>query len=116
MLQKNKKANKISKKRLKVAATYMKQGDKEAFYDEVIRALWGYLSDKLNIPVADLSRNTVTQTLKNREIDEVVITNFVEVIDNCEFAKYAPASVENQMEQDYNKARQVINKLVNALS
>jgi hypothetical protein len=115
-LQKNKKANKISKKRLKVAATYLKETNKEAFYDEVIRALWGYLSDKLNIPMADLSRNTVKETLAEKGIDENIINNFVEVIDNCEFAKYAPASVENQMEQDYDKARQVINKLVNVLS
>ncbi len=115
-LQKNKKANKISKKRLKVAATYLKEVNKEAFYDEVIRALWGYLSDKLNIPLAELSRNTVKETLAERSIDENIINNFVEVIDNCEFAKYAPASIENQMEQDYDKARQVINKLVNVLS
>jgi len=116
VLQKNKKANKISRKRLKVAANFMKQTDKEAFYDEVIRALWGYLSDKLNIPVSDLSRNTVKETLVDRKIDEVIINSFVEIIDNCEFAKYAPTSIENQMEQDYDKARQVINKLVNALS
>jgi hypothetical protein len=115
-LQKNKKANKISKKRLKVAAGFLKEANKEAFYDEVIRALWGYLSDKLNIPMADLSRNTVKETLIKRNIDENIINNFVEIIDNCEFAKYAPASVENQMEQDYDKARQVINKLVNVLS
>jgi phenylalanyl-tRNA synthetase beta subunit len=76
----------------------------------------GYLSDKLNIPMADLSRNTVKETLAEKGIDENIINNFVEVIDNCEFAKYAPASVENQMEQDYDKARQVINKLVNVLS
>lgn len=114
-LQRNKRANKISKKRLKAAAVHMKQGNKEAFYDEVIRALWGYLSDKLNIPVADLSRETVKETLVKKNIDEALISNFVEVIDNCEFAKYAPVTEGNQIEQDYGKARMVINKLVNVL-
>ncbi|MDF1548878.1 MAG: BatD family protein [Bacteroidales bacterium] len=116
VLQKNKRANKISQKRLREAAKHMKSGNKSAFYDEVIRALWGYLSDKLNIPVADLSRETVKETLNSRNIDQEIVNNFVEVIDNCEFAKYAPSSNENQIEQDYDKARKIINKLVNALS
>jgi len=116
VLQKNKKANKISQKRLKVAASYLKQGDKSKFYDETIRALWGYLSDKLNIPIADLSRETVKETLRGKNIEDEIINNFVEVIDNCEFAKYAPSSSENQMELDYDNARKIINKLVNVLS
>ncbi len=114
-LLKNKKANKISLKRLKEAAKYMNLGNKEAFYTEVIKALWGYLGDKLNIPTSDLSRETAKETLLKQNIDSQIIDDFIEVINNCEFAKYAPVSIENQIEQDYQKARNIINKLVEVL-
>lgn len=115
-LLKNKRANKISKKRLKEAEKFMKQGNKEAFYTEVIKALWGYLGDKLNIPMADLSRDTAKETMLNQKIESQVVDDFIDVINNCEFAKYAPVSIENQIEQDYEKARKIINKLVEVLS
>jgi len=115
VLMKNKRANKISKKRLKMAASYLKQNDKSRFYDEVIHALWGYLSDKLNIPVSELSRDTVKETLQKHNISEDIIANFLKVIDDCEFAKYAPASESNPMEEDYKRAREVINKFEEVL-
>ncbi|MFN8258679.1 MAG: BatD family protein [Bacteroidales bacterium] len=115
-LIKNKRANKISKKRLKEAEKHMKSNNKEAFYNEVIRALWGYLGDKLNIQLAELSREKAKETLLKQNIDAQIVTDFIEVIDNCEFAKYAPVSVENQIANDYEKARKIINKLVEALS
>ncbi len=106
---KNKKANKISKKRLKLASAYMQQNNQAKFYDEVIHALWGYLSDKLNIPVSELSRNTVKETLADNKVDEEITNEFIVVIDGCEYAKYAPASENMQIEQDYTKAREIIN-------
>lgn len=115
VLQKNRKANKISRKRLKEAAKYMKENNKESFYNEVIKALWGFLSDKLNIPVSELSRETVSETLENKQVNDDIIKQFIEIIDNCEFAKYAPASGENQMSEDYDKARIIINKLIETL-
>ncbi len=115
-LLKNKQANKISKRRLKEAEKLIKQGNKEGFYTEVIKALWGYLGDKLNIPVADLSRETARDTLLKQNIDIQIIDSFIEVINSCEFAKYAPVSNENQIENDYEKARKTINKLVEVLS
>jgi len=108
-LMKNKKANKISKKRLKIASTYMKQNNQAKFYDEVIHALWGYLSDKLNITVSELSRNTVKETLGNHQVNEQIINDFIEVIDGCEYAKYAPSAEGILIEQDYKKARELIN-------
>ncbi len=108
-LMKNKKANKISKKRLKLASAYMQQNNQAKFYDEVIHALWGYLSDKLNIPVSELSRNTVKETLADNKVDEEITNEFIVVIDGCEYAKYAPASENMQIEQDYTKAREIIN-------
>ncbi len=116
VLQKNKRANKISKKRLKEAAKYMKNNNKEAFYTEVIKALWGFLSDKLNIPLSELSRETAKETLESKNIDESIINEFITTIDNCEFAKYAPSGGEQQIAEDYNKARLIINKLIEVLN
>ncbi len=115
VLMKNKRANKISKKRLKMAATYMKENDKSRFYDEIIHALWGYLSDKLNIPVSELSRDTVKETLQKNNVSDEIINNFLKIIDDCEFAKYAPAGESNQIQDDYQRAREVINKFEEVL-
>lgn len=109
VLMKNKRANKISKKRLKLASAYMKQNNQAKFYDEVIHALWGYLSDKLNIPVSELSRSTVKETLTKHKVGEEIINEFIVVIDDCEYAKYAPTTENMQIEKDYNKARTIIN-------
>ncbi len=110
-LIKNKRANKMSKRRLKAASDCMLKGNKQAFYDEVIKALWGYLSDKLNIPVANLSRESARESLRLRHVDDGLINEFVQVIDNCEFAKYAPAGSHNQIDKDLESARMILNKL-----
>ncbi|MBN1252796.1 MAG: protein BatD [Bacteroidales bacterium] len=110
-LQKNKYANKVSKKHLKTANSFLKLNDKEKFYNEVIKALWGYLSDKLNIPVSELSRDNVKETLIKYKVNEDVIFDFISVIDSCEFAKYSPASENNGLTEDYEKASKVINKM-----
>ncbi|OQY03862.1 MAG: hypothetical protein B6I20_04180 [Bacteroidetes bacterium 4572_117] len=109
VLMKNKRANKISKKRLKQASVYMKQNDQAKFYDEVIHALWGYLSDKLNIPASEISRDTVKETLIEYKVDEKTINSFIVLIDDCEYAKYAPSAEGAQIGNDYKKAREVIN-------
>jgi hypothetical protein len=108
---KNKRANKISQKRLKAASLCMKNGEKQAFYDEVIKALWGYLGDKLNIPVSGLSRETARETMIKKNINDSIVEDFIKVIDNCEFAKYAPSAAHDQIEQDFELARKIINKL-----
>ena len=114
-LIRNKRANKVSQKRLKVASMCMKKGEKSAFYDEVIKALWGYLGDKLSIPVSSLSRETARDKLNNRQVNETLIEEFIQVIDNCEFAKYAPAGAQDQIEQNYERATKIINKLEQTL-
>jgi hypothetical protein len=114
-LLKNRRAGKISQKRLKIASVCMKNGEKQEFYDEVIKALWGYLSDKLNIPVANLSRDTVREALTKEKLENSLIEEFILVIDNCEFAKYAPVGGNAQIEQDFERAKRIINKLEQAL-
>jgi hypothetical protein len=111
LLIKNRRANKISRKRLKKAAGYMKHKDKEHFYDEILRAMWGYLSDKLAIPVSSLTRETVVETLKKENIDEEISSDLTDLLDTCEFAKYAPAQESGQMEKIYERASKLIGKL-----
>ncbi len=110
-LVKNKRANKISKKRLRVAANYLKENNKKLFFEEILKALWGYLSDKLNIPISELHKENIKETLVKHNIDEELINSFLEVLNTCEYAQYAPLSDEGQMDRTYNEASTVISKL-----
>ena len=91
-LLKNKKANKFAKKRLKLALAQLKTKNSGAFYEAVLKALWGYLSDKLGIPLSGLSRDNAAEELKNKGIDEELVKEMIGLIDQCEFAQYAPIS------------------------
>lgn len=105
---KNRKANRVSRKRLKQAAVYMKQGKSELFYNEVLKAIWGYLSDKLVIPLASLSKDNVVEILQQHNTDQQNITALMELIDACEFARYAPSSVSGGMDEIYRKSGELI--------
>lgn len=98
------KANKVATKRLKRAAKLMQQNKEAEFYDEVLRALWGYVGDKLNIPVSELSRENITEQLASRAVDGSIISTFVEAIDECEYARYAPGETLGKMNVVYEKA------------
>lgn len=108
---KNRKANKVSKKRLKKASGFLKQNKDEQFYDEVLKAIWGYLSDKLEIPVANLSKDNVAEMLDIRKVDNESVVSLMQLLDACEFARYAPASVTGGMDDIYKKAVNLISKL-----
>ena len=103
-LMRNKKANKVAQKRLKAAATFMKQNNNEAFYESVLKAFEGYLSDKLGIPVADLSRESAVAGLQKKNVEQAVISDFVSVVEQCEFARYAPAGGSEVRNELYTKA------------
>lgn len=103
-LVKNKKANKVARKRLKAAAAFMKQNNNEAFHESVLKAFEGYLCDKLGIPVAQFSRDTAVAGLLDRKVEQTVIDNYVEVVEQCEFARYAPPSGAEARADLYNKA------------
>jgi hypothetical protein len=107
----NKKANKYARKRLKNAARLMKQNQRAVFYEELVKALWGYISDKLGIPVAHLSKDTVRDELVSKNIDPNSIDGLLSIIDRCEYARYAPVTEETKMDTLYNDAIQVISKL-----
>lgn len=106
------KASKVAKKRLKAAESFMKAGDSEKFYEEMLRALWGYLSDKLSMPVSQLSRENISSTLASKGYSEESTTGLVEVLDECEMARYTPDS-SNQMDNVYERGVKVINNLEN---
>lgn len=106
-----KKANKVAGKRLKKAARLMKDGKGNEFYDEVLHALWGYVGDKLAMPVEQLSRDNIQQALLSRNVDETVIQSFIEAIDECEFARYAPGDASGNMHKTYDKAVEAITNI-----
>ncbi len=113
---KGKKANKVATRRLRLAAKLMEKGQQEQFYDEVLRALWGYVGDKLNIPVVDLSRENVVEKFTSHDVDNNVISSFVEAIDECEYARYAPGEAKGKMDLVYDKAAGAITKIDEMLS
>lgn len=105
------KANKVAVKRLKKAARLMAQGNGGEFYDEVLRALWGYVGDKLAIPVERLSRENITEQFQLHGVAEEVIESFVEAIDECEYARFAPGDTSGNMQKTYAKATDAITKI-----
>ena len=107
-LVRNKQANKVALKRLKAAAAYMKANQSELFYESVIKALWGYLSDKLSIPVADLNRERASENLLKRGIDQQTVNELMRIIDDCEFARFAPAAYSGTMKEMYDGAARVM--------
>ncbi len=108
---KNKKANKVAQKRLKLAQKLLREGNKEKFYEEVLKAVWTYLSDKLSIPVAELTKDRVESELTNHSVDSVVISKFVQILNTCEFARYAPNSGQQEMGNLYDETMQAISSL-----
>ena len=109
-LVRNKKANSVAKKRLKAAANFMKQNNDEAFHDEILKAFLGYLSDKLGIPVADLNRESAVAKLQERNVAQEVIDDYIEVVEHCEFARYAPAEGSEARSELYKKAESTMSR------
>jgi len=107
-LVKSKKADKVSKKRLKLAQNYMKSGNNDKFYEEISLALWGYLSDKVSIPQSELTRDTILKTLKSINVSEQITTDFMKIIDKCEIARFAPSDTGFSPQEIYTEASSVI--------
>lgn len=112
-LMRTKRANKVAQKRLRAAKQWMRAGDKNKFYAEVLTALWGYLSDKIQIPVSELNKENISAELTNYGATDEVITAVIEVLNNCEFAQYAPELSGNDMESIYSAAADAMDKLEN---
>jgi len=108
VLVRNKRANKVALKRLKDAAGHLKNNQAEQFYESVIKALWGYLSDKLSIPVAELNREKASESLLSKGINQETVSELLKIIDDCEFARYAPAAFSGTMNDVYDGAARLI--------
>ena len=106
-----KKANKVAGKKLKLAAKLMAEGKSSEFYDEVLRALWGYVADKLSIPVSQLSRENIAEKLSARNASQRDIDTFLEALDECEFERYAPGDAAGNMQKTYDKAVSAITNI-----
>ena len=109
--QRGKRANKVATKRLKKASRLMAENKPGEFYDEVLRALWGYVGDKLAIPVEQLSHDNISQRLTERQVDEATIAEFMGALDECEFERYAPGDPKGNMNKVYDKAMNAIEKI-----
>ncbi|MBR2205180.1 MAG: BatD family protein [Prevotella sp.] len=105
------KANKVATKRLKKASKLMADNKPGEFYDEVLRALWGYVGDKLNIPVEQLSHDNISQRLSDRGVGEETIAQFIGALDECEFERYAPGDPKGNMNKVYEKAMTAIEQI-----
>jgi len=110
-----KKASSVATKRLKVARKMMKEGRKNEFYDEMMRALLGYFGDKLSIPVADLSKDNIETELKHRNVPEDPVRQVIGLLDDCEFARYAPGDDTGRMDRLYEEAAAVISQIENTI-
>ena len=107
----SKKANKVATKRLKVANRLMQQQRQGEFYDEVLRALWGYVGDKLNIPVSELSKENIEEKLQERNVGQDTVSKFVNAIDECEFERYAPGDPAGNMNKTFTSAMTAITQI-----
>ena len=112
---KTKKANKVATKRMKLAGKLLSENKVNEFYDEVLKALWGYISDKLNIPVSKLSRDNIEAELAGHGVSEELIKEFIGALSECEFARYAPGNQNEAMDKVYSASVDVISKMENSI-
>lgn len=110
-----KKANKVAAKRMKLAGKLLADKNIAAFYDEVLKALWGYISDKLNIPVSQLSKDNIEEELTRYGVADDLIKSFINTLNECEFARYAPGNQSEAMDKVYESAIDVISKMENSI-
>ncbi len=113
VMVKNKRANKQAKRRLKTAEINMQAGNVASFYEEVLKAMWGYISDKLNIPVAELNKDNIESELISHNVSPELIKEYMDLLNTCEFARFAPGE-ENEgpkLNSVYAEAMDVIGNL-----
>lgn len=105
---KSKRASKVATKRLRRANQLMLKNQKDEFYEEILQALWGYVSDKLNIPVVQLSRDNIREKLQEQHVDSETIGSFISALDDCEMMRYAPGDSKGNMNKTFIAAMTAI--------
>ncbi|MCI4670666.1 MAG: BatD family protein [Bacteroidia bacterium] len=110
------KATKLALSRLKGAKTHMEANDQKAFYNEVIRAIWGYLGDKLNMGQSEMSKENIKEKLSQRNVSEGNTNILKDILDSCEMALFAPSAVGQDMQQTYDQAVLLISDIENEIT
>lgn len=110
-LSRGRKANKVALKRMKAAKSLLDAHDVGKFYDEVLRALWGYVGDKFNMSQETLNKENIEQSLASRQVPVEYVQQFIKVLNDCEYARYAPGDPNANMENVYNSAIDAISKM-----
>ncbi len=111
VMMRTRKATKVSRRRLKLAALYLKEKKEVDFYNEISRALWGYMGDKLNIPPAELSMDNVREILSRRNVNPEIADQFIATLNSTEYARFAPGNKSEVMDKVYHEALDVITKI-----
>ncbi len=115
-LVRNKKANKEATKRLKAASQHLRANTKEPFYDEMLSAIWLYLSDKLNIPLSTLNKENALDELQKKGVDPNISNEVITLLTDCEFGRYAHSDdAHATMDNIYRRAAEVIGKMESAI-
>lgn len=109
-VNRNRKADKVARGRLKKANQYLKSKDQDNFYVELSQALWGYIADKLSIERSKLSMDTVSETMQGKNVPADLTQQFIDTLSACEFARFAPGSAEEKMDDLYSRGLDVITK------
>lgn len=104
-------ADKVARKRLKQAKHFMATHNNDSFYEEILRAVWGYFSDKLGIPASQLTRENISQQLAGYGASQELIDSAITLIDDCEMARYSPARSDEQIEELYRQASSIMNEM-----
>jgi len=114
-LMRNKKATKIARKRLKNAKKLLASNNRTDFYEEISKVLWGYISDKFSISLAELSMDKAREHLNKKGVDSEIIEEIISILNNCEYARYAPSAQSDGMQQIYEQALNIISKIEKSL-
>ena len=114
-LLKTKKANSVAVRRLKNASKLLRSNRTNEFYDETLKAVWGYMSDKLNIPLSQLSKDNISNELSRRGCDNALVDELMNLLNECEFARYAPGDPGATMDKVYKMALDTIGKMENSI-
>ena len=114
-LVRTKKANSVAVRRLKSVKTLLRDNRVNEFYDETLKAVWGYMSDKLNIPLSQLSKENISSELARRGCDDSLVSELLGLLNECEFARYAPGDPSVTMDKVYKMALDVIGRMENSI-
>jgi hypothetical protein len=109
------KAKSEAQKRLKLAHVLLEKKEHDLFFEEVFKALYGYLSNKLNLPLADLNKEKITAVLNSKSVNNELTLRLLDLLEKCEFARYAPVKNTDSMQSAYAQSAEIITALENQL-